>query len=73
MGLQTTLERPQGRSQVPDEQAKEDAADDELVLISARVRKSTRKRARVFCAEQDVSMQDLIDEALNEYVDRHGS
>jgi hypothetical protein len=73
MGLRTTLERPQGRSQVPDEQAKEDAAPEELVLISARVRKSTRRKARVFCAEQDVSMQDLIDRALNEYIDRHGT
>lgn len=73
MGLQTTLEPPKGRSQVPDEQAKEDSADEELVLISARVRKSTRRRARVFCAERDVSMQDLIDRALNEYIDRHGA
>ncbi len=73
MGLQTTLERPPGRSQVPDEQAKEDAAGEELVLISARVRKNTRKRARVFCAENDVSMQDLIDKALNEYIDRHST
>ncbi|MGW1765049.1 ribbon-helix-helix protein [Streptomyces sp. NPDC002073] len=58
---------------MPDEQAKEDAAGEELVLISARVRKVTRKRARVFCAEQDVSMQELIDRALNEYVDRHSA
>ncbi|MBU3865539.1 hypothetical protein KN815_16075 [Streptomyces sp. 4503] len=56
-----------------DEQAKEGAADDELVLISARVRKATRKRARVFCAERDLSMQDLIDRALNEYIDRHAT
>jgi hypothetical protein len=58
---------------VPDEQAKEDAAPEELVLISARVRKSTRRKARVFCAEHDVSMQDLIDKALVEYIDRHGT
>ncbi|QKZ20585.1 ribbon-helix-helix protein [Streptomyces chartreusis] len=58
---------------MPDEQAKEDAAGEELVLISARVRKNTRKRARVFCAENDVSMQDLIDKALNEYIDRHST
>lgn len=72
MGLQT-LEPHAGRAQVPDEQAKEDASPEELVLISARVRKSTRKKARVFCAEQDVSMQDLIDKALNDYIDRHSA
>ncbi len=42
------------------------------VNLGARVRVSTRKRARLFAAKYDVEMQILLDAALDEYLTRRG-
>lgn len=63
------LERPPRRGQVPDEQAEPDPkAEDKKVLISGRVRTSVRKRMKLYAAEHDVNLQDLLDKALDEYL-----
>lgn len=63
------LERPPRRGQVPTEQAQPDPdTGDKKVLISGRVRSSVRKRMKVYAAEHDVNLQDLLDAALDEYL-----
>jgi len=62
------LERPPRRGQVPDEQAEPDPKAEDKVLISGRVRASVRKRMKVYAAEHDVNLQDLLDKALDEYL-----
>jgi len=42
------------------------------VNFGGRVRPSTRKRARLFAAQHDIDIQDLLDAALNEYMSRRG-
>ena len=46
---------------------------EERVNFSARVRASVRRRAKLYAAGHDVSLQDLVDEALDEYLRRHGA
>ncbi|MFJ2833617.1 hypothetical protein ACIPC1_39770 [Streptomyces sp. NPDC087263] len=46
---------------------------EERVNFSARVRASVRKRARLYAAENDVSLQDLMDLALDDYLTRHNA
>ncbi|MFJ8982670.1 hypothetical protein [Streptomyces sp. NPDC102282] len=62
------LERPPRSSKVPDEQAEQDPKAEDKVLISGRVRASVRKRMKVYAAEHDVNLQDLLDAALDEYL-----
>ncbi|MFJ2561339.1 MULTISPECIES: ribbon-helix-helix domain-containing protein [unclassified Streptomyces] len=62
------LDRPPRRGEVPDEQAETDPKTKDKVLISGRVRASVRKRMKVYAAEHDVNLQDLLDEALDEYL-----
>ncbi|WP_274036740.1 hypothetical protein [Streptomyces sp. MMBL 11-1] len=44
---------------------------EERVNFSARVRASVRKRAKLYAAQNDVSLQDLVDAALDDYLTRH--
>ncbi|MFF3061570.1 MULTISPECIES: hypothetical protein [unclassified Streptomyces] len=53
--------------QVPDEEP------EERVNFSARVRVSVRKRAKLYAAGHDVSLQDLVDAALDDYLTRHNA
>ena len=46
---------------------------EERVNFSARVRKSVRTRARLYAAGHDVNLQDLMDEALDEYLTRRNA
>jgi predicted HicB family RNase H-like nuclease len=41
---------------------------EERTNFSARVRVSVRKRAKLYAAGHDVSLQDLVDAALDEYL-----
>ncbi|MFF1399405.1 hypothetical protein ACFVZD_37105 [Streptomyces sp. NPDC058287] len=41
---------------------------EERANFSARVRVSVRKRAKLYAAGHDVSLQDLVDAALDEYL-----
>ncbi|MEU8623058.1 hypothetical protein [Streptomyces sp. NPDC048623] len=43
---------------------------DELVLVSGRVRKSIRRRLKLYAAEHDIKLQVVLDEALDEYLTR---
>lgn len=47
--------------------------DETRVNFGGRVRESTRKRARLYAVQNDVELQDLLDAALTEYLDRRGS
>lgn len=49
-----------------------ETADEERVLISGRVRASVRKRLRLYAAEHDENLQDVLDRAIDEYLNRHG-
>jgi hypothetical protein len=40
------------------------------VNFGGRVRESVRKRARIYAVQNDVELQDLLDEALDEYLSR---
>ncbi|WP_331718250.1 MULTISPECIES: hypothetical protein [Streptomyces] len=46
---------------------------EERVNFSARVRASVRKRAKLYAAQNDVSLQDLVDAALDDYLSRHNA
>lgn len=46
---------------------------EERVNFSARVRASVRKRAKLYAAQNDVSLQDLVDTALDDYLTRHNA
>ncbi|MFJ2477214.1 hypothetical protein ACIOWI_30280 [Streptomyces sp. NPDC087659] len=49
-----------------------ETADEDRVLISGRVRASVRKRLRLYAAEHDENLQDVLDRAIDEYLNRHG-
>ncbi|GAA2110651.1 hypothetical protein [Streptomyces synnematoformans] len=70
-----TLERPPERGDVSEEKGKDpqQAEAEERINISARVRVSIRRRARLYAAAQDVSLQDVVDAALDEYLSRRDS
>jgi len=71
MGLQV-LEPPTRRGEVPDEQEKSAPEAEDRVLISGRVRVSVRRRMKIYAAQHDKSLQDLLDEALDEFLrNRH--
>ncbi|MFI1734929.1 hypothetical protein ACH40E_38100 [Streptomyces acidicola] len=46
---------------------------EERVNFSARVRVSVRRRAKLYAAQHDVSLQDLVDAALDDYLRRHNA
>ncbi|MEJ8662293.1 ribbon-helix-helix domain-containing protein [Streptomyces sp. MS1.AVA.4] len=54
------------------DQRASEAADEERVLISGRVRASVRKRLRMYAAANDENLQDLLDRAIDDYLSRHG-
>lgn len=41
---------------------------DDRTLISGRVRTSVRKRMKLYAAEHDVNLQDLMDEAIDHFL-----
>ena len=51
----------------PPAQPPHDATEDR-VLISGRVQASVRRRMRRYVAETDVNLQDLLNDALDEYL-----
>lgn len=53
---------------MPDEQEKSAPETEDRVLISGRVRASVRRRMKLYAAGHDVSLQDLLDEALDEFL-----
>ncbi|MBV9024693.1 MAG: hypothetical protein JO362_13080 [Streptomycetaceae bacterium] len=57
---------------MPDEQEKSAPEAEDRVLISGRVRVSVRRRMKIYAAQHDKSLQDLLDEALDEFLrNRH--
>lgn len=48
-------------------------ADEPRVNFGARIRESVRKRARIYAAEHDVELRDVIDEAIDEYLHKRGA
>lgn len=46
---------------------------EERTNFSARVRVSVRKRAKLYAAGHDVSLQDLVDAALDEYLSKRNA
>jgi predicted HicB family RNase H-like nuclease len=46
---------------------------EDRVNFSARVRASVRRRAKVYAATHDVNLQDLMDQALDEYLSKRGA
>lgn len=70
-----TLDRPLTGATVPkkDEPQPQDPELEERVNFSARVRVSVRKRAKLYSAGHDVSLQDLMDAALDEYLSRRNA
>lgn len=47
--------------------------DEPRVNFGGRVRESVRKRARVYAVQNDVELQDLLDEAVDEYLRSRGA
>ena len=47
-------------------------ADEARVNFGARIRESVRKRARLYAVEHDLELQDLIDQAIDEYLRQRG-
>jgi predicted HicB family RNase H-like nuclease len=70
-----TLERPTTGANVPKqgEPQNEDPQAEERVNFSARVRVSVRRRAKLYAAGHDINLQDLVDQALDDYLRRHGA
>ncbi|WP_406257512.1 hypothetical protein [Streptomyces chartreusis] len=57
-----------------DEASENEAAQaEERVNFSARVRVSVRRRAKLYAAGHDINLQDLVDQALDDYLRRHGA
>lgn len=44
-----------------------------LVNFGGRVRESLRRRARMYGAANDLDLQDILDRALTEFLDREGA
>lgn len=55
---------------VPQRRAQE--AEEQRVNFGGRVRTSVRYRARLWSVQNEVDLQDLLDEALDEYLTRRG-
>jgi hypothetical protein len=51
---------------------REQEAEERRVNFGARVRASVRYRARLWSVQHEVDLQDLLDEALEEYLTRRG-
>lgn len=47
-------------------------ADEPRVNFGARIRASVRKRARLYAVEHDIDLQDVIDQAIDEYLRKRG-
>jgi predicted HicB family RNase H-like nuclease len=47
-------------------------AQEALVPFSTRVTESMRRRAKVYAAAKDVGIQDVVQNALEEYLSKHG-
>ena len=59
---------------MPDQQGEQPtSASEERVNFSARVRVSVRRRAKLYAAGHDVNLQDLMDAALDEYLNRRNA
>lgn len=46
---------------------------EQLVNFGGRVRESTRRRARMYAAANDVDLQSVLNIALDEFLKRHGA
>lgn len=70
-----TLEPRTRGATVPQRGDAQSGADEteERVNFSARVRVSVRRRAKVYAAANEISLQDLLDMALDEYLTRHNA
>ncbi|MER6138306.1 hypothetical protein [Streptomyces sp. NPDC001815] len=75
-----TLERSTTGANVPKQGEPQDEAmgnegaeAEERVNFSARVRVSVRRRAKLYAAGHDINLQDLVDQALDDYLRRHGA
>jgi hypothetical protein len=44
---------------------------DPLVQIAVNIRRSTRQALKVYAAEQDRTQKQIIDQAINEYLERN--
>lgn len=44
-----------------------------LVNFGGRVRESLRRRLRIYAASNDLDLQDVLDQALSEFLDRQGA
>ncbi|MFI1831305.1 hypothetical protein ACH41E_33400 [Streptomyces sp. NPDC020412] len=53
--------------------SEEKRSDDALVLISARVPESLRRRLRVYAAQHDRTVQGILDEAIDQYLKGRGA
>lgn len=58
---------------MPDEQEKSAPEAEERVLISGRVRASVRRRMKLYAAGHDVNLQDLLDEAVDEFLTKRNA
>jgi hypothetical protein len=46
--------------------------EDPRITISVKVRASIRKRLRLAAVEEDQDQQDIVDQALEEWLTKHG-
>lgn len=46
---------------------------DALVPFSTRVKESTRRRARIYAAANDLGIQEVVEAALEEYLRQRGA
>lgn len=47
--------------------------NDARVNFGGRVRESVRKRARIYAVQNDVELQNLLDQALDDYLSARGA
>lgn len=49
----------------------DDMADEQYVVTSIRIKRSVRQRAKVYAAEHCTTVQEVIEDALEMFLDRH--
>jgi hypothetical protein len=65
-------EKPTARSlDEMDEQPPSISESDDVTQLNVRVRKSVRKALGKLKLEREENIEDIVDEALREYIDRH--
>ena len=65
-------EKPTARSlDDMDEQPPPISESDDVTQLNVRVRKSVRKALGKLKLEREENIEDIVDEALREYIDRH--